>query len=283
MNSTVKVYRPSTLKDACTVLAETSSQIVNGGTCFSPAVKDRRAPGPLLDLSRLKELKVIQTTNDAVRIGGRITWSEIATAELPPCFDVLKQAARKVGSIQIQNVATVAGNLCNASSAADGVPPLLALDAEVELMSSAAQRRIGLWNFIVGDRKTIRCDDEILTAIIVPRTIDTGESVFFKLGARSFLAASIVTVAVVVEQDAMGRARQVRVAAGSCSPVAQRLRNLEPRLVRKRAEPGLGDVAVEADLAALCPGDDVQATAAYRRDAALTLVRRAIDACIGVS
>src|SRR5262249_23222582 len=153
----VKIYRPNTLKDACTVLAETSSQIVNGGTCFSPAVKDRPAPGPLLDLSRLKELKVIQMANDGVRIGGRITWSEIATAELPPCFDVLKQAARKVGSIQIQNVATVAGNLCNASSAADGVPPLLALDAEVELMSSAAQRRIGLWNFIVGDRKTIRC------------------------------------------------------------------------------------------------------------------------------
>jgi CO/xanthine dehydrogenase FAD-binding subunit len=284
MISTVKVYRPNTLEDACTVLAEASNQIVNGGTCFSPAMKECPALGPLLDLSRLKELKAIQMAEDGVRIGGRITWSEIAAAALPPCFDALKQAARKVGSIQIQNVATVAGNLCNASSAADGVPPLLALDAEVELVSSAGgQRRIGLSNFIVGDRKTLRRDDEILTAIVVPRTIDAGASVFFKLGARTFLTTSIVTVAVVVEWDAMTRARQVRVAVGSCSPVAQRLRKLEHRLVGKRAEPGLGDVAAEADLAALSPGDDVQATAAYRRDAALTLVRRAIDACIGVS
>ena len=283
MVSTVKVYRPNTLNDACTVLAEASNQIVNGGTCLSPTVKYGRALGPLLDLSRLKELKAIQMADDGVRIGGRITWSEIATAVLPPCFDALKQAARNVGSIQIQNVGTVAGNLCNASSAADGVPPLLAVDAEVELVSSAGQRRIGLSNFIVGDRKTLRRDDEILTAIVVPRTIDAGASVFFKLGARSFLTTSIVTVAVVIERDAMAHAGQVRIAVGSCSPVAQRLRKLEHRLVGKRAEPGLGDVAVEADLAALSPGDDVQATAAYRREAAFTLVRRAIDACIGVS
>jgi CO/xanthine dehydrogenase FAD-binding subunit len=283
MISTVKVYRPNTLKDACAVLAEASNQIVNGGTCLSPTVKYGRALAPLLDLSRLKELKAIQMADDGVRIGGRITWSEIATAALPPCFDALKQAARKVGSIQIQNVGTIAGNLCNASSAADGVPPLLALDAEVELVSSAGQRRIGLSNFIVGDRKALRRDDEILTAIVVPRTIDAGASVFFKLGARSFLTTSIVTVAVVVEWEAMTRARQVRVAVGSCSPVAQRLRKLEDRLIGKRAEPGLGDVAVEADLAALSPGDDVQATAAYRREAALTLVRRAIDACTGAS
>jgi CO/xanthine dehydrogenase FAD-binding subunit len=282
MSWTVKVYRPDTLKDACTVLAEPSIRIFNGGTCFSLAANDRPVLSPILDLSRLKELKAIQIADDEVRIGGRITWSETAVAELPPCFDALKQAAQKVGSVQIQSVATIAGNLCNASSTADGVPPLLALDAEVELESSAGQRRIGLLDFIVGDRKALRRNDEILTAIVVPRTIDAGASVFFKLEARSFLATSIVAVAAIIEQDATACAKQVRVAVDSCSPVAQRLRNLEGRLVGKPIEPGLGDVAEEGDLAALSPVDDVQATASYRRAAALTLVRRAINGCVGV-
>jgi CO/xanthine dehydrogenase FAD-binding subunit len=235
----------------------------------------------LLELSGLKELKKIRIDDDSVRIGGTVTWSEIAIAELPLCFGALKQAARRVGSSQIQNVATIAGNLCNASPTADGVPPLLALDAEVELVSSAGQRRIGLSNFIVGNRKTVLRDNEILTAIVLPRKIDASASVFVKLAARRFLATSVVSVAAVIEQDAMARVRQARIAVGSCSPVAQRLPSLERTLVGERARAGLGDVAMDADLAALSPTNDVHASAAYRRDTALTLLRRAIDACIG--
>ena len=277
----VKVFRPDTLNEACIILTESSSQIINGGSCLIPALKDRPASGSLLELSRLRELKNIRITDDCVRIGGTITWSELATAELPLCFGALKQAARRVGSFQIQNVATIAGNLCNASATADGVPPLLAFDAEVELVSSAGQRRIGLSNFIVGDRKTRLREDEILTAIVLSRKLDVGTSVFFKLAARRFLATSVVTVAAAIEQDAMARIRQARIAVGSCSPVAQRLPRLERTLVGERARRGLGDVAVEADLTALSPTSDVHASAAYKRDAALTLVRRAIDACMG--
>ena len=81
-------------------------------------------------------------TDDAshVVIGARTTWADLIRHPLPPAFDALKQAAREVGSVQIQNVASVAGNLCNASPAADGVPPLLALDAEVELRSRGGRR-----------------------------------------------------------------------------------------------------------------------------------------------
>jgi CO/xanthine dehydrogenase FAD-binding subunit len=89
-------------------------------------------------------------------------------------------------------------------------------------------------------------------------------------------------VAAVVDQDAGGRVGQARAAVGSCSPVAQRLPILEHALVGKTAELGLGDLAATPDLAALSPADDVRATASYRRDAALTLVRRTIDACVGV-
>lgn len=279
--SAVTFFRPSSLNDACAALAACRGQIISGGTDFFPALGERPAQGRFIDLSGLKELKGIALDGDEVRIGGRVTWSEISAASLPPCFDALKQAAREVGSVQIQNVATIAGNLCNASPAADGVPPLLALDAQIELVSSAGRRRIPLAEFIVGNRKTLRRDDEILTAVLVPRTIDAGASLFLKLGARRFLVISIAMIAAIIERDGGGRVAQARVAIGSCSAVAQRLPELEQALVGMPAELGLGDHAAPAHLVSLSPIDDIRASAAYRREAALTLVRRALDACVG--
>ena len=99
-------------------------------------------------------------------IGARTTWTDLVRHPLPPAFDALKQAAREVGSVQIQNVASVAGNLCNASPAADGVPPLLALDAEVELRSARRARAcLPLGDFILGNRRTALQAGELVTAI----------------------------------------------------------------------------------------------------------------------
>jgi CO/xanthine dehydrogenase FAD-binding subunit len=279
--SAMMFSRPSTLNDACVALAACQGQIISGGTDFFPALGERPTTRPLIDLSGLKELKGIVLTDDGVRIGGRVTWSEILAANLPPCFDALKQTAREVGSIQTQNVGTIAGNLCNASPAADGVPPLLAFDAQIELVSLAGRRRIPLSEFIVGNRKTLLRNDEILTAVIIPRTIEAGSSAFLKLGARRFLVISIVIVAAIVERDDAGRVAQARVAVGSCSAVAQRLPKLEQALVGMPADLGLGNQVIQAHLASLSPIDDDRASAAYRRDAALTLVRRALDACVG--
>jgi CO/xanthine dehydrogenase FAD-binding subunit len=202
----------------------------------------------------------------------------VIAAPLPACFDALKQAAREVGSIQIQNRGTVAGNLCNASPAADGVPPLLALDAEIELVSRAGTRRLRLAEFIAGNRRTLRQPTEILSAIVVPRSID-GPSAFLKLGARRYLVISIAMVAAIVEPDSRDRIAQARVAVGSCSAVAQRLTALEQALVGVPLEPGLGALASPVHLAGLSPIDDVRATAAFRRDAARTLVARALERC----
>src|SRR5260370_31103109 len=100
--------------------------------------------------------------------GGATTWSEIAAASLPRCLDPLRAAAREIGAVQIQNRGTIAGNLCNASPAADGVPPLLILDASVELASNRGARRLPLSQFITGNRRTSLAPDEILTAIVMP-------------------------------------------------------------------------------------------------------------------
>ena len=268
--------RPRTLRDAVEALAAPEVGILAGGTDFFPALGERRVSGAVLDLTAIPELRGIEVRPDLIRIGAAATWTEVIRTPLPRAFDALKAAAREVGSVQIQNRATVAGNLCNASPAADGVPPLLALDAEIELLSARGERRVPLASFITGNRKTAREPGEIVTAVLVPRRIE-GPSAFLKLGARRYLVISIAMVAAILEADASGRVAQARVAVGSCSPVAKRLTQLERELVGV----GLGDAGARVEprhLDMLSPIDDLRGTAAYRRDAARTLVARALEA-----
>jgi CO/xanthine dehydrogenase FAD-binding subunit len=158
---------------------------------------------------------------------------------------------------------------------------LLALDAEVELVSKTGKRRVPLSQFITGNRATVRRADEILTAVIVPRALDEGKSAFVKLGSRRYLVISIAMVAVVITMDNPGRISDARVAVGSCSAVAQRLRELERGLLGMPAQPGIGAVLQPEHLSVLSPIDDVRASASYRVHAAKTLVARALEACVG--
>ena len=273
--------RPKTLDAALHALARNEGQILSGGTDFFPALGDRPAHDRVIDISGLTEIKGIAIEADHIRIGGLTTWSQLVATPLPRCFDGLKSAAREIGGIQIQNRGTVGGNLCNASPAADSVPPLLALDAGVELVSAVGTLLVSLADFIVGNRKTVRRPDEILANVIVPRTFDDAASAFLKLGARRYLVISIVMVAAVVKTDNAGRVTDARIAVGSCSAVARRLTLLERALVGVPARHGFGATTLAEHLAQLSPINDVRATATYRNDAALTLVGRVLEACAG--
>jgi len=272
--------KPTTLDQAVSLLATTGGQILAGGTDFYPALGERLPQRDVIDITALKEIRGITIENDYVRIGGLTTWTELIRTPLPRCFDGLKAAAREVGSVQIQNRGTVAGNLCNASPAADGVPPLLALDAEVELVSAGVERRIPLAQFITGNRRTLRGPNEILTAVLVPRRMEDAASAFLKLGARRYLVISISMVAAVVQAQA-GRISEAHIAVGSCSVSARRLGDLEKDLVGLPATAGIGAAVRAEHLSPLSPIDDIRATAGYRRDASLTLVGRALEACVG--
>jgi len=261
-------------------LGEPGAQVLAGGTDFYPALGERWISTPVVDITAVREIKGIAREKDYFRIGGGTTWTKVLQTPLPQCFDALKSAAREIGSVQIQNRGTVAGNLCNASPAADSVPPLLALDAEVELASSSGTRRVPLAEFIVGNRKTLRAAGEILTSVIVPRTIEDAPSVFLKLGVRRYLVISIAMVTAVLVVDERRRVRNARFSVGSCSARAQRLTGLERALIGVPARSGLGAIAMPEHLEPLSPIDDVRATAAYRCDAALTLVRRALELCV---
>jgi CO/xanthine dehydrogenase FAD-binding subunit len=275
--------RPKTLEEAVSLLASTGAPILAGGTDFYPSLGERLPPEDVVDITAIGDLRGISFAADQIRIGGLTTWTDIIRTPLPRCFDALKAAAREIGSVQIQNRGTVAGNLCNASPAADGVPPLLALDATVELTSTSGMRPLALTDFIAGNRKTARRPNEILSAVIVPRAIEHAASSFVKLGARRYLVISISMAAAIVQvnTDSNGKRSvgEARVAVGSCSAKAQRLTELErdltgcdPREVGALLKPG--------HLARLSPIDDLRATAEYRRDASMTLVRRALEACV---
>jgi CO/xanthine dehydrogenase FAD-binding subunit len=283
--------RPTGLNEALAALAADAQNppvdpldrltVLAGATDFYPAATTRQAwfqptAERILDISAVQGLRGISGTADGLRIGALTTWTDLISTPLPPAFDGLKQASHQVGGVQIQNRGTIAGNLCNASPAADGVPPLLALDAQVEIASSTASRRLPLQQFILGNRKTALLPGELLTAIHVPPPADGEQSCFLKLGARAYLVISIASVAANIAFDAHGRIARARIAVGSCSAVPQRLGALEDRL--QGLEPALASRAVDASmLGVLSPIDDVRASAAYRSEAALTLIRRALD------
>ena len=268
--------KPISLDEALTLLGDASWRMLAGGTDFYPAQGARPLTDNILDLNGLDALRGIAETATHIVIGARTTWSDLLRHPLTPAFDALKQAAREVGSVQIQNMASIAGNLCNASPAADGVPPLLVLDAEVELRSVRGSRVLPLGEFILGNRKTALMSNELVTAIRVPKSSAQGSSAFVKLGARRYLVISIAMAAARIELAGDGSIASAAIAVGSCSAVAQRLAGLEAALVGLQPGPDLDRAVAGADLAALTPIDDVRGTAEYRRAAAREIVLRAL-------
>ncbi len=266
------LHRPESLEDALALLAGDAPRVLAGGTDLYPALQDGPAPAALLDITRIKGLCGITRMDDGWRIGATTRWSDICAADLPPCFDGLKQAGAEVGSIQIQNAGTIAGNICNASPAADGVPPLLVLDAIVELAGAGGVRHLPLADFILGPRRTALRDAEIVTALMVPDR--AGQGAFLKLGARRYLVISMAMVAARVAMDG-GKIADLAVAVGACGPVAARLPELEAVLTGC-ALADVADIVEGIPLPQIAPIDDVRASATYREEAACGLIVRAI-------
>ncbi|MCK6454692.1 MAG: FAD binding domain-containing protein [Alphaproteobacteria bacterium] len=272
--------RPTDLDDALRALAARPLVVLAGGTDHYPARVGPWSKPPadedIIDISALSPLRGIDETGQGWRIGALTTWTEVIEARLPKLFDGLKLAAREVGGAQIQNRGTVGGNLCNASPAADGIPPLLSLDAEVELRAAGRSRRVPLADYVLGNRRTARRADELLTAVHIARPRHEARGDFLKLGARRYLVISIVMVAGVIERGPDGRVASARIAVGACSAAARRLPLLEQALAGQSIEARLADRAAPAHFAPLAPIDDVRGDAAYRREAAVTLTRRLI-------
>jgi CO/xanthine dehydrogenase FAD-binding subunit len=274
--------RPQNLQRALELLATDDWNILSGGTDFYPALGDRPPTGNTLDISALADLQGISHTAGFWRIGAGTTWTDLIAAKLPAAFDSLKQAAREIGSIQIQNRATIAGNICNASPAADGVPPLLTLDAIIETVSNNSTRQIALADFITGNRQTERTSNELVSAILIPDESAKGYSVFNKLGSRKYLIISIAMVAVRLSCDNKRTINQAAISVGACSLVATRLAELEKALIGTNLDTDPGGLVTDIHLKSLTPIDDIRAPASYRRKAAKEIIIRTISKTAGL-
>ena len=279
-------FRPQKLSQALSWLAQNDAAIAAGCTDLFAATNSqylqKSESESLLDITAIDGLDTITATNEGIRIGAAVKWSEITNAHLPPAFDSLKAAAREIGSVQIQNSGTIGGNLCNASPAADGVPPLLIVDAQVELASVSGTRTLPLQEFLQGPRRTALRRDEMLISILVPKTSTGGKSTFIKLGARKYLVISIAMVAARLSTR-NDRITNAAISIGSCSAVAIRLSGIEMALKDlsiKNLQDGvtLGQL-VSAEILArdLLPIDDIRANASYRLTAAREIAIRAIE------
>jgi CO/xanthine dehydrogenase FAD-binding subunit len=267
----------SDLDAAVRIKRDTRFTVLAGGTDIYPAIECGLRVQGLIDVSRIAAMKGKIALHDGFwTIPALTTWSEVAEARLPAQFDLLKQAATEIGGRQIQNTATVGGNLCNASPAADGIAALLTLDARVLLVGSEGQRELPLERFVLGNRRTALGPDEILYAIRVPDRTARHATAFRKHGARRYLVISIAMVGTLLEVDAEGTVQHAAISVGACAARAVRLPLWERALVgRKLAEVHQATIPPSA-LAPLQPIDDIRGTAQYRLHAAEMLVREAL-------
>ncbi len=276
------VERPRSLTHALEILtADPDVRPIAGGTDL---LLDLHRGGPgepvtLLDLSGLAELRGISIDNGRVRIGAGVTHNEvIAHPDMTTVGLPLAQACLEIGSPQLRNRATVAGNIATASPANDTISALLALDASVTLASLDGMRTIALDDFFVGFRTTAIEPGELITAIEFPALSSPDGGIWVKLGNRAAQAISVVHLGIVVDRDDVGVVRTARLAIGSVAARVVLLPEAAAALVGSRLTGDAIERAAEAAVDAVAPIDDVRATATYRIDTIPTLVTRALDA-----
>ncbi len=277
---TVQIYeRPESVEEATRLLLELEgSYLLSGGTDLAVAMRHGKAqPSVVVDLKGIPELaSSITRLNGGFRIAANTVMTDLerdedVRQELPG----LVEAAEVVGSVQIRNRATLAGNLCNASPAADTPPVLMALGASLELQGRGGQRSLSIDDFFLGYRQTSLEPGELITAITIPGRESAG-SAFLKLGVRRAMEISIVCVGVMVELDETGRISSAGIGLGSVAPTTVRAKNGESVLIG--SEPSTELFAEAGRLAASdCrPIDDLRASGEYRHAMVPVLVRRAL-------
>jgi carbon-monoxide dehydrogenase medium subunit len=187
---------PKGLEEALDVFAEYGerARALAGGTDLILFMeKGRLKPDLVVEIPSCPPFVGIEATNSHIRIGSRTTMRELETSSLiREKISILAEAASKVGSLQIRNLATIGGNICTASPAGDTLPALLVLDASVKLVSKSGERLVPLREFFVGPGETVRQPNELLTEVIVPLPSSHSGYSFYKLSVRRYMDIAIV-------------------------------------------------------------------------------------------
>ena len=272
-----KYYRPRSLDEVWELKEKIpGSLFIAGGTDVIVGIKNNELrPQALISLRSIPELDDIEVDGGA-RIGALATISDIIqNPELRKDYPVLVEAAKSLGSVQIRNVATIGGNLCNCSPCADMALPLLVMEAKVRLQTTKKSREIPLNEFFKGPGESCLSPHEILTDILLDPPHKNAKTSFMKKG-RVKMDLAVASVAVLLEMESK-TCRKARIAAGSVAPVPLRLLKIETMF--EGATLTKKDVTEAQRLAEdnVVPITDVRSTEEYRRQITGVLVKRALE------
>jgi carbon-monoxide dehydrogenase medium subunit len=279
-------FEPKTLSEATSLLKEHASKakVLAGGTDLIIQMEDKLVrPEYVINLKRIPGLEDIGTNGSGVRIGALTKMREIQKSSLIiQKYPALAEAAGEVGSVQIRNLATLGGNVCNASPAGDTLPALLALDATVKIAGPSGERTIPIREFFLGPRKTVLADGEIVMSFFLPTPPPHSGSKYIKLTIRRLMDLAFVGVAAAVTMD--GKAcKDVKIALGAVAPTVIRATNAENILKGKTLTDELLTRAGEAATQESKPISDLRASAEYRREMVAVLTRRAVKAAAEIA
>jgi carbon-monoxide dehydrogenase medium subunit len=277
-------HQPESLADAVDLAARFGGEasFLAGGTDLIVQIeRGRVAPRHVIGLGRVPGLAGIEV-NGRITLGARVTHRAIEqTPALAGSLRCLVEGAEVIGGHQVRNVATIGGNLVNASPAADLVPCLLALDGVVTLVGPGGEREVPIERFLLGPNRTARRPDELVTRVDLPALPPRAATAFLKAGRRRAMEISVVCVAARLDLDAtLERCLEARVVLGAVAPTAVRAHAAERLL---EGQPVGGEAfrrAAEAAQEACRPIDDVRASAGFRQHLVGVLVRRALDRCV---
>ncbi|HZD41366.1 MAG TPA: FAD binding domain-containing protein, partial [Terriglobales bacterium] len=230
----------------------------------------------------VKELNFIREENGGITLGALASHRDVALSPLVrQRYPDLAEACSQVGAVQMQNLGTVGGNICNASPAADAAPPLLSMDAVLRLASIRGEREVPIHEFFLGPRQTVLEPDEILKEIFLPQATGRRGATYLKLGRREAMEIAIVGMGVAVHLNGSDQLiSECRIAMGSVAPTPLRVRPAEALINNKEVTSELIDevAAVAAETAR--PISDVRASAEYRLDMIRVLCRRGFQAAL---
>lgn len=270
--------KPDTLEEAAALLADCDrAAIIAGGTDLLLQLQAGKVSDcTLVDIGGIAELAKILLTEKELSIGAATKLSEVERSNLlTGSFEMLKTAASWIGSPQIRSMATIGGNLCNASPSADMSAPLLALDARVELRSNRSQRTISLVDFFLGPSKTVLAPGEMLTAVRIPHPPAHSASTYRKHSPRRAMDLAIVGVSVLMWRT--DHQLQVRIGLSAIAPTPIRARQAEDYLSgRSSLDEQVLEGAAASVLEEIRPISDIRASARYREAMAALLTKQAL-------
>ena len=275
-----KYISPKTKEEVLKILKQEKSKacIVAGCSNVLPYIKDKKLPAKLLlDISGIEELNYIKENEGEVYIGAGTTISDLINSKVirEEC-SVLHQAAEDFADPIVRNSATIGGNLADASPAADVAPPLLVLNAVLEIESINGKREVPLKDFFIGPRKTVLREDEMISSIKIKNSFLNKNGCFIKLGLRQAMAISVATIAMILEVE-KNKVKNVRIAMGSIAPIPLRLLKTEEFLINKEVDDDLIEKAIPKVREEVNPIGDVRASAEYRRYVSGILFKRAFN------